>query len=149
MEAGPANAWVTVSQAVELGENGVIEGYAAFSAYDDITYGYNDTAAVWVIDASDHKTTLWQESISEVGNQGHTLWEFWSFQAPAAGSYTLYFGAMNVGDPSDPTEGKYASYGLFTAVPEPSTWLAGGLLALWLGYTLLRQGRFITAGQNT
>lgn len=150
LKAGAENTWVTVSQVVNLKPGESLSGYAAFSGWGEpfLSTKFNDQAGVWVLSPgktlADIATTpsCWFESAKLLGSlQGNSPWTAWDFKAEAEGDYTLVFGVENVSSLSQgaASDGKYASHGLFTAVPEPSTWVGGvsaGLIMLCYSWRL-------------
>jgi hypothetical protein len=77
-------------------------------------------------------------------NPSFSGWLPWSYTAPSAGTYSLLF---NVTYSTTAGGGdKYDPYGLFSAtsvsaVPEPSTWVAGGLSAFFTLFAFARSRR--------
>jgi hypothetical protein len=74
-------------------------------------------------------TTLFASNVAAVGNYGETPWTFWTFTAGSTATYLLEYKVANQVDNG------LDSYALFDAavVPEPSTFIAGALLALPFG----------------
>ncbi len=78
---------------LEAGES--LAGYAAFDAGDYMPYNDYAVLRIQVFGAWNQ---LFYSNVRYVGDYGYTPWTSWDFVAPAAGNYTLYFGAENVGD---------------------------------------------------
>jgi hypothetical protein len=116
------NVYTTISQTFNMAAGSTISGWAAFQANDYIPF--NDDAYVKI-----GSSTLWQSSVSAVGNYGHTNWEYWSWSAPLPGTYTIEAGVRNFLDNSVSSSALFD--GIKTqAVPAPATMLL-------LGYGLI------------
>lgn len=160
--AGPnvyPNNYVTVYQRVTLTAGETISGDAALSAFD--IYG-NDSARVvlsgpggGVVWSANNGVTYQHDANGNLildGNGNPILnntfsgWQQWSFKSANGGTYTLKFQVASdywdgyTPPNTDPTEFKYSSDAYFTvnAVPEPTTWVAGGAAVL---FTLMAFGR--------
>jgi hypothetical protein len=121
---------VTVSQNVFLRAGEAITVWAAFDMRGLKTY--DQEADVFFNPSADsNPTTVWHEgglNSNLPSTPTHTSWQKLILTASTTGNYTLAFDVYQQSAPN----GSYESVvGLFdVVVPEPSTWLAGGLLGL-------------------
>lgn len=126
---GPGS-YTTLSQTFNILSGAGIDGYAAFDARDYMPY--NDNAWVKIYQGATLIATPWYDSVSELGNYADGPWTYWSWNAPANGTYTVKYGVANSGDSVQD------SYAMFDAkvsgvIPEPATMslLGFSLLGLW------------------
>ncbi|MGM0653229.1 MAG: hypothetical protein ACQES4_10690 [Bacillota bacterium] len=85
-----------ISQEITISAGDYITGYAAFDTTDYMPF--NDDAAIVIINSMGEEETIWEESVSSVGDFGETPWTFWSWTAPEDGVYTLELRVRNIGD---------------------------------------------------
>jgi|GEM_PF-2344715 len=137
-EVPPTDTILTQNVVLSLGD--IVSGWMAIDAYlSSYTYADSDYAAVRILQNS---TVLFSKTLTvdQLKNDLSLLnWQFWSWTAPAAGTYTLELRAMD-----DTTEtGLMTWWGLFdgititaSVVPEPSVGVAlisGLVMAMALG----------------
>jgi len=126
-----ANVYTTISQTFNMTAGETLQGWSAFIAHDYIPW--NDSALA-TITVSGPGTTLFYSDVNTVGSYNSTPWTAWTYTAASAGSYTLTYGVENYGDNNLPSEALFDT----TAVPEPTTMVAGMLLLLPVGMSTLR-----------
>lgn len=137
-EVPPTDTILTQNVVLSLGD--IVSGWMAIDAYlSSYTYADSDYAEVRILQNS---TVLFSKTLTvdQLKNDLSLLnWQFWSWTAPAAGTYTLELRAMD-----DTTEtGLMTWWGLFdgititaSVVPEPSVGVAlisGLVMAMALG----------------
>jgi hypothetical protein len=134
--AGEAGVPTAIWQEITLTAGEVIEGMATFKAFDEwfldeeYEIEFNDWAAVRIYNessfADDPLAEPWFRDVRSVGDYGSTPWEHWSWPATEDGTYYLWYGVANVGDPDNNSQAG------FDAVPiPPSLLLLGtGLIAV-------------------
>ena len=124
--AGDADTLVQVYQDVALSAGQRLEGWAAFDSNDSIGGEgdgggdlYNDWAEVDVFDGQTQVAQPWYADVLGTGNFVSGPWTYWSWTAPADGTYRLVYGCANYDD------NESSSNALFDAgrpaVPEPGT----------------------------
>ena len=125
LTGGAANDVVTLSQTFSLNAGDAITVWAAIDMRDVKTHDQQadvlwNGVVVW------HKDQF--SSDLSTPEPGHTSWQSLVLTAASTGLYTL---AFDVYQGTTPSGGYQSVAGLFdVAVPEPSTLLAGGLMAL-------------------
>lgn len=93
---GPGSR-TTAAQAVALDAGETLEGWAALDAHDHLPF--DDDARVQVLDAGGAVVAQpFLADVAAVGSHGDQPWTRWSFEAPAAGVYTLRFSVSNALD---------------------------------------------------
>ncbi|RLC36509.1 hypothetical protein DRH29_04410 [candidate division Kazan bacterium] len=92
--------YTLIRQTVNLHAGQKLAGWAAFDAKDYLPY--DDDSAV-VIVSGGPLATPWQKAVHDVGNCGETPWQYWSWTAPADGTYTLELKVRNVEDNALPS----------------------------------------------
>jgi len=150
-EVPPTDTILTQNVVLSLGD--IVSGWMAIDAYlSSYTYADSDYAEVRILQNS---TVLFSKTLTvdQLKNDLSLLnWQFWSWTAPAAGTYTLELRAMD-----DTTEtGLMTWWGLFdgiavtaSVVPEPSVGVAlvsGLVMAMALGRLRHARNRITTRG---
>jgi hypothetical protein len=133
----PANGVaVTMSQQVQLGRGQILSG--SISAFTDEYIANHDSAFVRIVDqyGSTIATPYLAFSDTDIPYQTSMQWTHWNWEVPTDGTYTIELGVTG-GD------AQYATTLFFdglnvSAVPEPSTLLAGGLLTIPFGLQIIR-----------
>ncbi len=140
----PAHGYISVSQDLNLLAGDTVSGYSAFRTIDIYPANYD---MGWV---SIGNETVWSLNIEEVYDryggidegESRSDWEFWSWTAPADGTYRLSLNQR--GDDQQFSWSYYDDIRVHSApIPEPATalLLGLGLLAIGACRTRLRTDR--------
>lgn len=127
---GTSAGWMTVAQSVTLAAGEVLRGWVGFENVDYKTSG--DAARVKVNGAE-----LFYCDSFILDGPGSVAWTKWSYIAPTAGSYLVELAAFD----ADAIYPSVAVFDALVVVPEPSTWLAGGVMTALAGLSILREQR--------
>lgn len=130
LTSGDPQAWVTVSRTFsDLQVNDVVTVWAAFDIQDKLA----SPEARWTWDGSEK----WYRNILSTDlKPDHTDWVSWTTTITAPGSHSLAFQLRQNYD-GDPSRALFD----VTVVPEPSTWMAGGILSLLAGLSRVARSR--------
>jgi hypothetical protein len=92
MQAGTADTLQTISQTFDAAAGQELRGSAFFDANDYLPF---DDFAIVTINGPGGTTTLFNSSISDVGNYGETPWTEFTYMIPTTGTYTITAGVAN------------------------------------------------------
>ena len=92
---GPGS-YTTISQEFNVRAGDVISGWAFFDAQD--YWPYDDNAQVVLRSGGTTVATLFDSSVSVVGDYGRTPWTYWEHEFHASGEYVMEARVANSGD---------------------------------------------------
>jgi hypothetical protein len=131
--AGYEGVYSTLSQVFNLVAGQTIKGSVGFQSNDYLPYNDNAYLAI-------NGMHLFDFNVAQVGTNGNSGWQSFSYTAATTGLYELKLAVRNVGDSSSSSGAVLDNVSTTAAVPEPATW---AMMLLGFGATgaLLRSDR--------
>jgi hypothetical protein len=100
---GRQDVWTVVSRPFGAGTDAVISGWAFFKTSDYLPFTDESMVKITLYDGAVPIATLFQASVSTVGNYGGTPWTFWSYTFNTYGTYTIQAEVTNRLDSNVPS----------------------------------------------
>jgi hypothetical protein len=124
--ADPADAPVKLSQSFIAGKGMTVRGNTFFQANDYLPFNDSSQVVVKLKENGDLVDTLFQKSISDVGDFGQTPWTHWEHTFTEPGEYTIEVSVTNASDTVndsiiglDAVELSYNFAGFFSPIDNP------------------------------
>jgi len=127
LSSGPVGIPTKLSQSFSAGTGLKLSGNTFFKTTDYLPYNDSSQVVVKLKENGDLVDTLFQKSVSDVGNYGQTPWTHWEHTFAESGEYTIEVSVTNTADSIIPSyigldDVKFPSYafdGFYNPVDNP------------------------------